>query len=87
MLGLDVPGDVSVTGWDDLPIAAWDIVQLTTVGQSMDEMARTAARLLVERIEGRAGSGVRRILFEPRIVSRATLGPRSGEVDQDRIST
>jgi LacI family transcriptional regulator len=78
-LGLDVPRDVSITGWDDLPIAAWDIVQLTTVSQSMDEMARTAARLLVERIEGRAGPEVRRVLFEPRIVARATLGPPSDD--------
>ena len=54
-LGLRVPEEVSVTGWDDLPMAAWDICQLTTVHQPMNEMARTAARLLVERIEGRAG--------------------------------
>jgi LacI family transcriptional regulator, galactose operon repressor len=77
-LGLEVPRDVSITGWDDLPIAAWDLVRLTTVGQSMDEMARTAARLLVERIEGRAGAEARRILFEPRIVMRETLGPPAG---------
>jgi len=76
--GLRVPEDVSITGWDDLPIAAWDLVRLTTVGQSMDEMARTAARLLVERIEGRAGAEARRVLFEPRIVMRETLGPPAG---------
>jgi LacI family transcriptional regulator len=73
--GLDVPGDVSITGWDDLPMAAWEICQLTTVHQPMDEMARTAARLLVERIEGRADGPPRRVLFEPRLVRRATLGP------------
>jgi LacI family transcriptional regulator len=74
-LGLDVPGDVSITGWDDLPIAAWEICQLTTVHQPMDEMARVAARLLVERIEGRVDGPPRRVLFEPRLVRRATLGP------------
>jgi len=74
-LGLRVPEDVSITGWDDLPMAAWDICQLTTVRQSMHEMARTAARLLVERIEGRAGGEPRRVLFEPELVLRATLGP------------
>lgn len=74
-LGLQVPEDVSVTGWDDLPMAAWDICQLTTVRQSASEMARAAARLLVERVEGRAGPGPRRALFEPELVLRATLGP------------
>jgi LacI family transcriptional regulator, galactose operon repressor len=72
-LGLDVPGDVSITGWDDLPVAAWEICQLTTVRQSMNEMARTAARLLVDRIEGRTGPEPRRVLFEPELVIRATL--------------
>jgi LacI family transcriptional regulator len=75
MLGLRVPEDVSITGWDDLPMAAWEVIQLTTVRQSMNEMARTAARLVVERIEGRASPEARRILFEPQLVLRATLGP------------
>lgn len=75
VLGLRIPTDVSVTGWDDLPMAAWDICQLTTIRQSMHEMARAAARLLVDRIEGRAGPDPRRILFEPTLVLRATLGP------------
>ena len=74
-LGIRVPQDVSITGWDDLPMAAWEICQLTTVRQSMNEMARTAARLLVDRIEGRAGPEPRRVLFEPKLVLRATLGP------------
>jgi LacI family transcriptional regulator len=77
-LGLEVPHDVSVTGWDDLPMASWDICQLTTIRQSMNEMARTAARLLVERIQGAAISGPRRVLFEPQLVLRNTLGPPPG---------
>jgi LacI family transcriptional regulator len=74
-LGLAVPADVSITGWDDLPIAAWEICQLTTVRQAMHEMARTAAQLLVERIERRAAPEPRRVLFEPELVIRATLAP------------
>jgi LacI family transcriptional regulator len=74
-LGLDVPRNVSLTGWDDLPMASWDICRLTTVRQSMNEMARAAARLVVERVEGRAGPEPRRVRFEPEVVLRATLGP------------
>jgi LacI family transcriptional regulator len=73
--GLDVPVDISITGWDDLPMASWEIVQLTTVRQSMHEMARAAARLTVERVEGVSGPDPRHVLFEPELVLRATLGP------------
>jgi LacI family transcriptional regulator len=75
-LGLAVPDDVSVVGFDDLPLAGWELVQLTTVHQPMEDMARTAARLLVARIEGTAvRDGIQRRVFEPRLVIRRTLGP------------
>jgi LacI family transcriptional regulator len=73
--GLQVPEDVSITGWDDLPMASWEICRLTTVRQSMHEMARTAARLVVERVEATGPLEPRRILFEPELVLRKTLGP------------
>jgi LacI family transcriptional regulator len=72
--GLHVPEDVSITGWDDLPMASWEICQLTTVRQSMHEMARTAARLVVERVESTAPLEPRRVLFDPELVLRRTLG-------------
>jgi DNA-binding LacI/PurR family transcriptional regulator len=45
--GLDVPGDVSVTGFDDVPAAAQ--AGLTTVRQPLIEKGREAGRLLMER--------------------------------------
>jgi DNA-binding LacI/PurR family transcriptional regulator len=48
-LGLDVPGDVSVVGYDDAPMAAWKRFDLTTVRQPMGAMIdRTVAMLLDE---------------------------------------
>jgi LacI family transcriptional regulator len=74
-LGLSVPADLSIVGFDDLPMAAWEIVELTTVHQPMDDMARSAARLLVDRVEGRAEPGrARRTVFEPKLIIRSTLG-------------
>ncbi|WP_203784469.1 LacI family DNA-binding transcriptional regulator [Paractinoplanes rishiriensis] len=72
-LGLDVPGDVSVLGFDDVPMASWEVFQLTTVRQPLAEMARAAARLLVERIEheGDIGAGRER-LFATSLVQRST---------------
>ena len=75
-LGLAVPADVSIVGFDDLPMAAWEVFNLTTVHQPMEEMARAAVTLLIERIEGRVDSAAaRRRVFEPRLVVRGTLGP------------
>jgi LacI family transcriptional regulator len=78
-LGLGVPEDISIVGFDDLPMAAWEVFSLTTVHQPMEEMARTAVRLLIERIEGRVEtSSVRQRVFEPRMVFRRTLAPPNG---------
>ena len=54
-LGLDVPADLTVVGFDDLPVAAWPVFDLTTVSNPVKESAAEAARLLVRRIA--SGSG------------------------------
>jgi LacI family transcriptional regulator len=51
---LSVPGDISVVGFDDLPMSAWTHPALTTVHQPIIEKGRIAARLLIQRMEGRA---------------------------------
>jgi LacI family transcriptional regulator len=52
--GKRVPWDVSVTGFDDLPIAAK--VKLTTVRQPIFEVGTRAAELLLERMSGKAAT-------------------------------
>ncbi len=51
--GYDVPGDVAVTGFDDIVDAATNCPSLTTVGQDYEEMALRAINLLHECIEAR----------------------------------
>lgn len=51
-LGLRVPDDVAITGWDDIPIARFTAPSLTTVRQPLRELGAEAARLLTERIRG-----------------------------------
>ena len=53
------PGTVSMVGFDDLPVAAWPLVRLTTVAFDLDAMARKAASLLVRRIEAEEPAAVR----------------------------
>ena len=52
--GLQVPQDVSVVGFDDVPLASHTEPPLTTVHQPMRQMGATAARLLLGHFEGTA---------------------------------
>jgi DNA-binding LacI/PurR family transcriptional regulator len=51
--GLNVPSDLSVVGYDDLPMSAWTNPGLTTVRQPIVEKGRLAARLLIQRMKGK----------------------------------
>jgi len=70
-LGLSVPGDLALTGWDDIMAAHY--ARLTTVHQSMRELGATAARWLDERIAGRT-AGARHEVMRTRLVIRASCG-------------
>ena len=72
-LGVDLPGELSILGFDDIPMAAWEVFQLSTVRQPFPEMARAAARMLAERIEQPDGIGPgRENVFATGLVKRST---------------
>jgi LacI family transcriptional regulator len=49
--GLRIPDDLSVVGFDDLPVSRWASPPLTTVRQPLTEMGSTAAQMLGELID------------------------------------
>ena len=51
-MGLRVPDDVSVVGFDDISMASYIAVPLTTVSQSAYEIGRVASQFLIERLNG-----------------------------------
>jgi DNA-binding LacI/PurR family transcriptional regulator len=51
-LGISVPGELSVTGFDDIPFAAFTRPSLTTVRQPRRDMGRRAMRLLFALLDG-----------------------------------
>ena len=55
--GLRVPEDISVAGFDGLPLGSFLVPQLTTVAQSVQEMAKRSVEILLGCIEG--GTAVR----------------------------
>jgi LacI family transcriptional regulator len=70
-LGLSVPGDVAVTGWDDVMAARY--AGLTTVSQPMRDLGATAARWLQERIAGEP-IPVRRHVLATQVLIRSSCG-------------
>ena len=49
-LGLSVPEDVSVIGYDDAPMASWKTFDLTTVRQPLNRMIEATTTLLLDEI-------------------------------------
>ncbi|HZM80554.1 MAG TPA: LacI family DNA-binding transcriptional regulator [Candidatus Limnocylindrales bacterium] len=80
-LGLSVPGDVAVTGWDDVMAARY--AGLTTVRQPMRQLGATAARWLQERIAGH-GEPVRRRVLQTQLVVRSSCGTHDHESEEPR---
>ncbi len=50
-LELDVPGDISVVGFDGVRSASWSSFDLTTIQQPVESMAEAAVTMLLERVE------------------------------------
>jgi LacI family transcriptional regulator len=73
--GLRIPDDLSVIGFDDIEMTAWDSIGLTTVRQPLAEMARMSAELLVDRLLGGTTPEARERVFETELVVRRTTGP------------
>lgn len=74
-LGLAVPEDISIIGVDDIPMAGWSMISLTTVRQSTREIGTLAARRVATRIEGRSDNGVSHDILPTSIVLRRTTAP------------
>ncbi|HEV7726631.1 MAG TPA: LacI family DNA-binding transcriptional regulator [Modestobacter sp.] len=73
-LGVRVPEEISILGFDDIPMASWEVFQLSTLRQPFDDMARAAARMLAERIEHPAAIGPgREQVFATSLVKRSTV--------------
>ena len=77
-LGLDVPGELSVTGFDDIPLAAVAVPPLTTVAMPVTAMVRAAVALAVapDDADGADGAdGEAPCVMAPALVVRGSTGP------------
>jgi DNA-binding LacI/PurR family transcriptional regulator len=69
-LGLRVPHDMAIAGFDNIPLAAFTTPPLTTVEQPIKEQGAAAAHLLLERIEGRYIGAAKRLTMPCKLVVR-----------------
>jgi LacI family transcriptional regulator len=72
--GLHVPQDISVVGFDDVPLAVFSNPELTTIRQPLQRMGQIAAKTLIDQIEVKAGFQPE-IVIEPELIVRASTGP------------
>lgn len=70
-LGLRVPDDVSVVGFDDTPMAALPTYDLTTIRQPINQMVRASIRVLFESL-ARPDMEPEHLQFEARLVERSS---------------
>lgn len=80
--GVDVPGQIAVTGWDDVLAARYVRPGLTTVAQPVEELGALAAQRLAALVDG-DHPVEEPVVLPSRIVHRATCGcetPGNGEV-------
>ncbi|MFG2592313.1 LacI family DNA-binding transcriptional regulator [Streptomyces sp. NPDC048438] len=78
-LGLRVPEDLSLVGYNNTAIAALTAVQLTSVDQAGQTMGATAAKMLIERVEGARDRAMQTTMTPRLVVRRSTAAPTGGE--------
>jgi len=71
--GLRVPEDISVVGFDDIASAAFQNPSLTTVRQPLRQMGATAARILLDRLNGGTDPG--EVMVKPEFIVRESTCP------------
>src|SRR6185437_5120968 len=76
---LRIPDDLSVVGFDDLPMSAWASPPLTTVIQPLADMAGMAARTVLGLLGGRTETSSNRVELTTSLVVRASTAPLRGK--------
>lgn len=74
-LGLRVPDDLSIVGYDDSPLATAVRPQLTTVHQEVSSKGHEAVRTLLERMRGTEAGEPERVLLPTTLVVRESTAP------------
>lgn len=72
--GVDIPGTISVVGYDNSSVARLAHINLTSVSQNTHELTDHAVTALIERLDS-GRTEYREVVVQPRLVIRGTTGP------------
>ena len=84
--GLRVPEDVSIVGFDDIPLAVIFKPELTTVSQRLPRMGQIAAKTIIDQIE-KTADYQSEIMVEPELIQRASSGPMKIHVALPKVAS
>jgi len=76
--GLHVPHDISIVGVDNIDLAPYQTPPLTTVRQSLTDVATLATKILLELVAGRQPHATQ-VVFEPELIVRQSTAPPPNE--------
>lgn len=74
-MGMTVPNDISIVGFDDITLAAYLDIPLTTVSQDAHEIGRRAAQILLERLDGFSGPSAHHVVPTKLQIRMSTTTP------------
>lgn len=75
-MGISIPHDVSLVGFDDFNLATFTDPQITVVSQPVSEIGRAAARLLFDRLAGKS-EPPQKIRFETKLIVRGSVSRKA----------
>jgi DNA-binding LacI/PurR family transcriptional regulator len=79
--GIDVPGDMSVVGFDDSRLARLSHIALTTVAQDTQQLTSLAIARAAARLDGPAITE-RELVIPPHLIIRSTTAPPTGSISR-----
>jgi LacI family transcriptional regulator len=77
-LGISIPKDLSLVGVDDIPMASYLPVSLTSIAQPMSQMAEKTCALLFDRIENPTKAHIEQAVFPTTFIPRESIGRAPG---------
>lgn len=70
--GLDVPNELGIVGFDDIPHADLPQIQLTTIAQPKYLMGKYAVEILLNEIKNKTNKEIKKIILDPELIERKT---------------
>jgi LacI family transcriptional regulator len=78
--GLEIPGDISVIGFDDVPICQYYNPRLTSIHYPINEISEAVTSILIKLIQKNQPKSFQNIVIAPKLIIRESTGPVRKEI-------